>query len=83
MTVKTFDIPTPTHESTVVDGVLRWPLTGVNVVVAGGGPCGYLTALECWRKGHNVAVVEKNTENSTIGMKTSSSTDLSFCLSRA
>ncbi|KAF6802973.1 FAD-binding domain protein [Colletotrichum musicola] len=67
MTVKGFDIPTPTHESTVVDGVLRWPSTGINVVVAGGGPCGYLNALECWRKGHNVTVLEKNTQNSTIG----------------
>ncbi|KAF4488556.1 FAD-dependent monooxygenase fsr3 [Colletotrichum fructicola] len=67
MTVKSFDAPEPTHESVVVDGVLQWPSTGINVLVVGGGPAGYLTALECWRKGHNVSILEKSEQNSTIG----------------
>ncbi|KAF9880157.1 FAD binding domain-containing protein [Colletotrichum karsti] len=67
MTVQTNDIPKPIHESTIKDGVLRWPSTGLEVLVVGGGPAGYLTALECWRKGHNVSLLEKSNGNSTIG----------------
>ncbi|KXH44086.1 hypothetical protein CSIM01_04390 [Colletotrichum simmondsii] len=60
-------VPKPTHESTFLDGVLRWPSTGLKVLIVGGGPAGLLTALECWKKGHDVEVVEKNSKNSTIG----------------
>lgn len=60
-------VPKPMHESTFLDGVLRWPSTGLKVLVVGGGPAGLLTALECWKKGHDVEVVEKNSKNSTIG----------------
>lgn len=38
------------------------------MLVAGGGPGGYFTALECWRKGHDVELLEKNESNSPIGM---------------
>ncbi|KAK1624454.1 hypothetical protein BDP81DRAFT_464608 [Colletotrichum phormii] len=48
-------------------GVLRWPSTGLKVLIVVGGPAGLLTALECWKKGHDVEVVEKNSKNSTIG----------------
>ncbi|TDZ37406.1 FAD-dependent monooxygenase [Colletotrichum trifolii] len=67
MTVNKFDIPVPTHESELVDGVLRWPPTGIDVLIVGGGPAGYLAAIECWRKGHTVRVLEKGTGNSAIG----------------
>lgn len=60
-------VPKPTHESTFLDGVLRWPSTGLKVLIVGGGPAGLLTALECWKEGHDVEVVEKNSKNSTIG----------------
>ncbi|KAI1462168.1 hypothetical protein F4805DRAFT_475330 [Annulohypoxylon moriforme] len=56
----------PTNEN-IVDGVLRYPSTGLKVLVVGGGPGGLLTALECWRKGHQVQVLEKNTANSPSG----------------
>lgn len=28
--------------------------THLNVLIVGAGPAGLMTALECWRKGHNV-----------------------------
>lgn len=66
---KYFDqIPEVAHETVMLDGVLRYPSTGLKVIVVGGGPGGYLAALECWRKGHDVELVEKNDSNSPIGM---------------
>jgi hypothetical protein len=39
----------------------RHPETGVNVLIVGAGMGGLVTALECWRKGHNiVAILERN-----------------------
>ncbi|KIL86171.1 hypothetical protein FAVG1_10567 [Fusarium avenaceum] len=61
------EAPQPTHETVIVDGVLRYPPTGLDVLVVGGGPGGYLTALECWRKGHHVELVEKLSANSLTG----------------
>ncbi|KAI0897021.1 hypothetical protein F4806DRAFT_495528 [Annulohypoxylon nitens] len=56
----------PTNES-LVDGVLRYPSTGLKILIVGGGPGGCLTALECWRKGHEVQVLEKSLANSPSG----------------
>ncbi|KAJ5192410.1 hypothetical protein N7449_008552 [Penicillium cf. viridicatum] len=65
---KYFDqIPEVTHKNVMLDGVLRYPSTGLKVIVVGGGPGGYFAALECWRKGHDVELVEKNDSNSPIG----------------
>jgi hypothetical protein len=62
------EAPQPTHETVIVDGVLRYPPTDLNVLVVSGGPGGYLTALECWRKGHSVELVETLSTNSPTGM---------------
>jgi NADPH-dependent 2,4-dienoyl-CoA reductase/sulfur reductase-like enzyme len=62
------DFPKVIHETIIVDGVLRYPPTGTKVVIVGGGPGGYHTALECWRKGHDVELLEKNEANTPIGM---------------
>lgn len=39
--------------------VMRYPETGINVLVAGAGIGGLTCALECWRKGHNVRVLDR------------------------
>lgn len=41
-----------------VDGVRRSPASGIKVVVLGAGVAGLQAALECWRKGMDVEVVE-------------------------
>ncbi|ETS76329.1 hypothetical protein PFICI_11716 [Pestalotiopsis fici W106-1] len=57
----------PTHENVVVDGILRYPDTGLKVLVVGAGPGGLMTALEFWRKGHTVEILEKANDISPIG----------------
>ena len=52
---------------TIVDGVERLPENGVKVIIAGAGVAGLQTALECWRKGCNVVVLEKSEALSSIG----------------
>lgn len=36
----------------------RYPSTGINVLVAGGGLGGMYAAMNCYQKGHNVTVIE-------------------------
>lgn len=47
-----------------VDGLplpQRHPCTGTTILVVGAGMGGLMTALECWRKGHNVVgILERN-----------------------
>lgn len=41
--------------------VQRHPETGIDVLIVGAGMGGLMSALECWRKGHNiVGVLERN-----------------------
>ncbi|ETS77146.1 hypothetical protein PFICI_11020 [Pestalotiopsis fici W106-1] len=40
----------------LVDNVLRYPKSGINVLVVGAGPSGLLAAIECWRKGDILAL---------------------------
>jgi 2-polyprenyl-6-methoxyphenol hydroxylase-like FAD-dependent oxidoreductase len=47
--------------------VKRHPETGISVLVVGAGVGGLVTALECWRKGHEVQIVEKTPEPETEG----------------
>ncbi|KAI1442024.1 hypothetical protein F5Y02DRAFT_410424 [Annulohypoxylon stygium] len=54
-------------ETILVDNVLRYPPSGLKVIVVGSGPGGLLAAIECWRKGHEVEVLEKSPEFSSIG----------------
>jgi 2-polyprenyl-6-methoxyphenol hydroxylase-like FAD-dependent oxidoreductase len=37
----------------------RYPPTGINVAIIGGGIGGLAAAIECHRKGHNVRVFER------------------------
>lgn len=39
----------------------RQPETGIDTLIVGAGVGGLMTALECWRKGHNVvSILERN-----------------------
>lgn len=59
-----------TFRSNVIkDGVLRYPPTSVKVVIVGGGISGLFAALECWRKGHDVQVVERGSNISEAGKR--------------
>ncbi|KAF1349192.1 hypothetical protein BDV97DRAFT_297389 [Delphinella strobiligena] len=40
----------------------RQPETHLKVLVVGAGPAGLMTALECWRKGHNVVGILERSE---------------------
>lgn len=45
----------------------RSPPSGINVLVAGAGPAGVYAALCCWRKGHNVRIIERSPAARTQG----------------
>lgn len=51
----------------IVDGVERYPRTGKKVIVVGGGNGGLQAALECWRKGFDVEILEKQDDISPLG----------------
>ena len=38
----------------------RYPETGISVLIVGAGIGGLMTALECWRKGHSVKILERS-----------------------
>ena len=38
----------------------RYPETGISVLIAGSGIGGLMTALECWRKGLSVEILERS-----------------------
>jgi 2-polyprenyl-6-methoxyphenol hydroxylase-like FAD-dependent oxidoreductase len=40
--------------------VMRYPETGINVLIAGAGLGGMTCALECWRKGHTVRILDRS-----------------------
>lgn len=50
-----------------VDGVHRLPATGLKIIIIGGGVGGLGAALECWRKGFEVVVLEQAEELSPLG----------------
>lgn len=55
------------ENGTIIDGVHRYPINGIKVVVVGAGVAGLGTALECWRKGCEVTVLERGEKLSTLG----------------
>ncbi|KAI8961357.1 FAD/NAD(P)-binding domain-containing protein [Daldinia sp. FL1419] len=57
----------PAKENVIVDNVLRYPATGSKALVVGAGVAGMMTALECWRKGIDVEIIERATENPAFG----------------
>ena len=58
-------IVTPT--GTVADGVRRFPSNDIKVVVIGAGIGGLQTALECWRNGCEVVILERADKLSPLG----------------
>ena len=59
----------------------RDPETHVNVLIVGAGYAGLMTALECWRKGHNVVgILERNRGPNYSGLFIHLTlADLSYC----
>ncbi|KAI1475009.1 hypothetical protein K445DRAFT_321711 [Daldinia sp. EC12] len=57
----------PAKENVIVDGVLRYPSTGSKVLIVGAGVAGMMAALECWRKGIDVELIEKAATNAPFG----------------
>ncbi|KAG7446107.1 monooxygenase [Guyanagaster necrorhizus] len=43
----------------MAENMLREPLSGIDILIVGGGLAGLTAAIECHRKGHNVRVVER------------------------
>ncbi|KAI2781721.1 hypothetical protein F4815DRAFT_444064 [Daldinia loculata] len=56
----TFTPGIPAKENVIVDGVLRYPAIGSKALVIGTGVAGMMAALECWRKGIEVEIIETN-----------------------
>ena len=38
----------------------RYPETGITVLIVGSGIGGLMSALECWRKGHSIQILERS-----------------------
>ncbi|KAF2844830.1 putative monooxygenase [Plenodomus tracheiphilus IPT5] len=56
-----FDVELWSHASASNELPIKHPSTGIDVLVVGAGMGGLTTALECWRKGHNVVgILERN-----------------------
>lgn len=60
-------IDSNTSSSSFIDGVRRYPENGIKVVIIGAGVGGLQAAIECWRKGCDVTVLEKAEELSPLG----------------
>jgi NADPH-dependent 2,4-dienoyl-CoA reductase/sulfur reductase-like enzyme len=64
----TFQLKYTKMSKTVIDGVHRYPTQAIRVTIIGAGVAGLQAALECWRKGCEVVVLERATELSPVGM---------------
>ncbi|KAJ5730710.1 uncharacterized protein N7483_005218 [Penicillium malachiteum] len=45
----------------------RLPESQISILIVGGGVAGLFAALECWRKGHNVRIIERSPSRSVSG----------------
>ena len=45
----------------------RCPATDISVLIVGAGVAGLMAALECWRNGHEVRIIERSPEQVTTG----------------
>ncbi|PYI08494.1 FAD/NAD(P)-binding domain-containing protein [Aspergillus sclerotiicarbonarius CBS 121057] len=45
----------------------RYPATGISVLIVGAGVAGLMAALECWRNGHDVRIIERSSKQVTTG----------------
>lgn len=52
------------------DGVQRFPSNGLKIIIIGAGVGGLSAALECWRKGFEVVVLERADKLSVLGRLT-------------
>lgn len=59
----TFDI-LPTMTAAPLN---TWPRSGIKVLIVGTGFGGLTAALECYRKGHDVRILERNKTTDTSG----------------
>ncbi|KAJ9605889.1 hypothetical protein H2200_009738 [Cladophialophora chaetospira] len=50
-----------------INGVHRLPANGISIVIIGAGVAGLQAALECWRKGCDVVVLERAEKLSALG----------------
>lgn len=57
-----------TKANVIVDGILRYPRTGLDIIIVGAGLGGMMAAIECWRKGHEVQIIEKESGLLATGM---------------
>lgn len=60
-------IATCTSTESSTDGVQRFPENGIKVAIIGGGVGGLQAAMECWRKGCDVVVLEQAQGLSPLG----------------
>jgi heterodisulfide reductase subunit A-like polyferredoxin len=44
--------------------------SGISVVIVGAGVAGLMASLECWRKGHEVRIIEKSATRILSGKQT-------------
>lgn len=58
------------------DCTQRYPETGISVLIVGAGVAGLMAALECWRNGHDVRIVERSPEEVTTGKQVIVLTDM-------
>ena len=50
----------------------RYPSNGINVLIVGAGPGGLLSAMECWRKGCSVRIIDRSSGPIETGVLTTS-----------
>jgi len=63
--IKTSQLVEP--ETTRQGSVDRYSETGIDMLIVGAGVGGLTTALECYRKGHNVRIYEREPSISAAG----------------